>query len=83
MEPSLSSGQLLVIVKLFQSLKKGEIVVLKDPRTRCLLVKRIQEINNNTYYVVGDNKKESTDSRDFGWITRKDIIGKVIYVVRQ
>lgn len=30
------------------------------------------------YFVVGDNYKASIDSRDFGPIMRKDIIGKVI-----
>lgn len=30
------------------------------------------------YYVLGDNPSQSTDSREFGWIKRKEIIGKVI-----
>ena len=31
------------------------------------------------YYVLGDNRFSSKDSRTFGYITEKQIIGKVIY----
>lgn len=43
------------------------------------MIKRIQKIRGNEYFVVGDNKKESTDSRNFGWIKKDQIIGKVIW----
>lgn len=36
----------------------------------------------NKIFVVGDNETQSTDSRSFGWIERKNIIGKVVYVLR-
>jgi type IV secretory pathway protease TraF len=29
--------------------------------------------------VEGDNKKESIDSRNFGFINKKNIIGKVVF----
>jgi len=35
--------------------------------------------SENFYFVEGDNKEESIDSRLFGMITEKSIIGKVIY----
>jgi len=34
------------------------------------------------YFVLGDNKQESTDSRHFGWIKKKQIIGQVIWPKR-
>lgn len=34
------------------------------------------------YFVLGDKRIASTDSRDFGVITKDDIVGKVIYVFR-
>jgi len=43
------------------------------------LIKRISKIDGEKYFVSGDNKKDSMDSRRFGWILKKDIIGKVIY----
>ncbi len=42
-------------------------------------IKRIQKINGLEVYVVGDNKADSEDSRKFGSINKKEIIGKVFY----
>lgn len=56
----------------------GDIVACKDPRNGNILIKRITKREGGTYFVEGDNKRESTDSRAFGWIKKKDIIGKVI-----
>jgi len=50
------------------------------------LIKRITKIDPSAdgekYFVSGDNKKDSMDSRRFGWILIKDIVGKVIYKIR-
>ena len=42
-------------------------------------IKRITKIDGEKYFVSGDNEKDSMDSRRFGWIEKKDILGKVIY----
>lgn len=34
-------------------------------------------IPENSYFVLGDNRENSTDSRKFGYIEKKDVIGKV------
>jgi len=34
-------------------------------------------VPGNSYYVLGDNRESSTDSRDFGFITKENITGKV------
>jgi type IV secretory pathway protease TraF len=43
-------------------------------------VKRITKIDNKMFFISGDNLNESTDSRHFGMIKRRDILGKVIYI---
>lgn len=70
--------KVFVIKKLFCHIKVGNVVVLKDPRTERLLLKRVMLIKGSTYYVEGDNKKESTDSRHFGWVDKQHIVGKAL-----
>ena len=41
-------------------------------------VKRINKIDNGKYCLLGDNKNDSKDSRNFGLIERDQIKGKVI-----
>ena len=36
------------------------------------------KLNQNEYFVIGDNLIQSTDSRDFGPITSDEILSKVI-----
>jgi hypothetical protein len=39
-----------------------------------ILTKRLTKINGDCYWIEGDNKEESFDSRDFGWVCKnKDI----------
>jgi signal peptidase I len=35
-------------------------------------------VGKNDYFVLGDNRKNSCDSRTFGAVPRKDILGKVV-----
>lgn len=41
------------------------------------------EVGNNQFFVLGDNRIESEDSRNFGVLNKDDIIGKVITVIRK
>ena len=38
-------------------------------------------LKDDEYYVVGDNRKDSIDSRNFGPINKKDIVGKTIFKI--
>ncbi len=79
MEPALRDQQEVFFVKYWLGQPVlGDIVLCKDPKNGRLLIKRLIKQDDNHYWVVGDNAKESTDSRNFGWIERKDIIGKKI-----
>ena len=85
MFPTLKPSQNILVNKLiflFSKPKIGDIIALKDPRTGKILIKRITASQNSKYYVIGDNKSASTDSRVFGWIGKKDIIGKVVYKLK-
>ncbi len=80
MLPTLKPGQDILVFCWFLRLKKGDLVVFKKNGKE--LIKRVQKIHNEEYFVIGDNKKESTDSRRFGWIKKSEIIGKVIYQLK-
>ena len=62
---------------LFSKPKIGDVIVFKKDNT--LLIKRISKITNIGLLVEGDNKDDSYDSASFGIISKKQILGKVVY----
>lgn len=81
MLPTLSPGQLVLVSSLpylFSNPRIGDIVVFTHPKENILYIKRLKKIIDEKYFVVGDNHVDSHDSREFGFIERKDIVGKVI-----
>lgn len=82
MEPFLLNNQTVLassIPFIFSKPKTGDIVVFKY-QNRCY-IKRIRKVKNSKHFLIGDNIKDSLDSKKMGWIERKDIIGKVIYKI--
>ena len=84
MSPTLKSGKTILassLPYLFTNPKKGDVIICKDPRNGRILIKRIAKAGKNSYFAYGDNQYESTDSRQFGPISRRAIVGKVIYTL--
>ena len=80
MSPAVSVGDVVLVNRLaylFKKPLKGHIVALLDPRDGRILIKRITRIEGSSYFVQGDNKNSSTDSRVFGMIKKQEIVGKV------
>lgn len=42
-------------------------------------VKRIRDIKDGKFFVTGDNLEYSTDSREFGWLSADEIVGKMLF----
>ena len=86
MEPFCREGDFVVINRmsyLFSRPKVGQLVVLKDPRDPSRhIIKRIVALKDSFVWVEGDNKERSTDSRDFGWVSVKAILGQAKVVKR-
>ncbi|HQU82141.1 MAG TPA: nickel-type superoxide dismutase maturation protease [Pyrinomonadaceae bacterium] len=84
MFPNLKNGEFVLINPDFEP-KIGDIVLAAHPFKKSVkIIKRITEINaENRYFLIGDNPTESTDSRSFGTILRKDILGKVTAKVKE
>lgn len=82
MEPSFKAKGFVFVRKyLLFSPKTGDVIILNHPVLRIPLLKRILKINKDLIWIEGDNKERSYDSRDFGWINKKEIQGKVMSYV--
>lgn len=82
MSPKINEGREVLVSSipfLFLNPKSGDIVAFKKGDK--VFIKRIKKIEEDKYYLIGDNEKDSLDSRNFGSIDKKNIIGKVIRVL--
>lgn len=82
MIPTFKEGQYLLVSSWFKNIKVGDVVVLDQSKLEKKVVKRVAKIKNDQYFVVGDNQRESSDSRSFGWVKKEDVLGKVIFSAR-
>jgi signal peptidase I len=79
MEPTLMSGDRLLVVRR-PAPAVGDTVAVRDPSgTGRLLVKRVVRVVDDQIVVVGDNPRWSTDSRAFGPVARRAVVGRVVY----
>jgi phage repressor protein C with HTH and peptisase S24 domain len=67
----------LILVKKTNDYQVGQVVgfIYNDK----VLIKRISDIEENKYYLLGDNAKNSLDSRKLGWIDYDNIIFRVVF----
>ena len=80
MEPGIPEGSLVIYNRLVKSYEENDIVIVQMEGTSIL--KRIDTIEEDRVYLLGDNLSESVDSRTFGWAEMEQIRGKVICVIR-
>lgn len=77
MEPRLKNKDEVLVSSvpfIFSSPKIGDMIAFYFSNK--LLIKKIKKIRSPLFLVEGENLK---DSIRVGWISKKDIIGKVIY----
>lgn len=84
MEPWAREGDFVLVDRtsyLFFKPRVGHVVVAKHPENCDLfLLKRIVAEKKGLYWIEGNNASKSIDSRNFGWLRKEYIVGKV-YIV--
>lgn len=73
MYPALRAGEIIAAFKV-RSVKPGDIIIFNHGLE---MIKRVKSITDEGVYVLGDNSDHSTDSRMFGLVKNKDILGRV------
>ncbi|WP_338107183.1 nickel-type superoxide dismutase maturation protease [Prochlorococcus marinus] len=85
MLPTLKNGD-LIIYKPYKYRKdkiiQGSLVVVQHPiHKETLIIKRVSKISSSHIEILGDNKKESIDSRQFGQINKLQVLGIVEKII--
>lgn len=80
MEPTIYQGSRVLVKSLFVP-KKGDVVACCFSNHDVIFLKRISQITDTGYLVVGDNKEDSLDGRSLGVVPRNQIKGKVVAVL--
>ena len=79
MRPTLEPGDRVVCVPAWR-VRRGDLVAVRDPRDESrLLVKRVTGADRATVTVEGDNPDASTDSRTFGAVPRRLVVGRAVW----
>lgn len=79
MTPALLPGDRWLVTRLGR-VRRGDVVALCDPRQpQRVLVKRVADVAAGGYVVLGDNPAASTDSRTFGVVPRRLVLGRCVY----
>jgi signal peptidase I len=85
MAPEYSQGDFVLVSKipfLLTPPSPGDVIAFRQPGYG-LYIKRIQNIPAEDGVNVIGNHPDSVDSRVFGPVRRKNILGKVIYHIRK
>jgi hypothetical protein len=76
MIPILPPGTLVWGLRWFKRLKVDDVIIFRhDGKEK---IKRISDMRDDELFVLGDLQEESTDSRHFGWVPRREILAKVV-----
>jgi nickel-type superoxide dismutase maturation protease len=84
MLPTLQAGDRLLLVRAMggRLAVPGRVVAVRDPRFDAggrILLKRVRAYDGDRVEVRGDNPRASTDSRTFGPVPRRAVVGVALW----
>lgn len=83
MLPTFRSGDWL-LVAWADTFRVGDVVVVeREERPGVFLIKRVERNDGGKFWVEGDNKSISTDSREWGAVAEIEIVGRVVTRLRK
>lgn len=77
MLPTLKQDAVIWATGVFRDLSAGDVVIIRHQGIE--KIKRVEAVQGNELYVLGDNPSASTDSRFFGWLPVSSVHAKVIW----
>jgi nickel-type superoxide dismutase maturation protease len=80
MQPVLRPGDRLLVLKWTRP-SPGQLVVCRDPEhsTQFIAKRVVRRLSNGDLFLVGDNPNVSRDSRAFGAVPRRLVVGRVVW----
>ncbi len=88
MKPTLLSGDIIMVDTwpiAPESMTPGKVLVFKKSSRSVVMIKRIQKTRKSSneieLYFEGDNRTRSVDSRKFGWVSAKYVIGEAEFIL--
>lgn len=79
MSPTIKHGEIILAKRNVNQLRVGQVVIANVDNRQ--VIKRISKIKHGELFLEGDNKEGSTDSREYGFVSRSNIYAKVIAVL--
>lgn len=64
----------------FKYIKEGDVIIFIPPdEDDRVVIKRVESKSSRTYslFCLGDNSSDSHDSRDYGFVPYRNVLGKV------
>ena len=74
-------GDVIKIDTLGNIYRNNELLIFKGILNETFTNQEIYSVPNDSYFLLGDNRSNSQDSRVFGYVPVDNLIGKAFYVV--
>lgn len=86
LHPDFKDGDYVLVAKTpfpARHIRVGDVIVFQQPGYPRLIKRVKQVLNGGRAFEVRGTQVESTDSRNFGLVDRRQISGKVLWHIRQ